>query len=363
LKGFPDAVTIGLKAGEQRRFAMRKPIALRADFDAVVLRRIARASRDADQVRRLLALAAIYDGASRTQGGVTLQVVRDWVVRFNALGPEGLVDRKAPGQLPRLNDEHRAALAKMVENGPIPAEHGVVRWRIIDLCQWIWEEFEIRVSKQTLSRELRAMDYRKLSARPRHHAQAPGAIEDFKKMAHHGRGDRATAWPRSRRGRNLVRRRSQGWSEGQDHPPLGQARQPPVGSLGPAHRLHVHLWRHLSQAGQGGRLDPALVQHGDDEPAFGSDLRRYRSQTPCCAVARPSRLAPDNITIVPLPPKCPEINAQENVWQFMRDNWLSNSVFDTAADLLNHCSDAWNNLEAQPWTVMSLGIRDWAHGF
>ena len=163
---------------------MRKPIALRTGFDAAPLRRIARESEDADQVRRLLALAVIYDGGSRTQaaeiGGVTLQVVRDWVLRFNAHGPEGLVDRKAPGQPSRLNDEHRAALATMLESGPMPAVHGVVRWRIIDLCQWVWEEYEITVSKQTLSRELRALGYRKLSARPRHHAQMAGAIEAFK---------------------------------------------------------------------------------------------------------------------------------------------------------------------------------------
>ena len=162
------------------------PIPLRSDFDAVRLRRIARESENARQVRRLLALSAIYDGGSRTQaaelGGVTLQVVRDWVLRFNTHGPGGLIDRKASGQPSRLKDEHRATLAAMVENGPIPAVHGVVRWRIIDLCQWIWDEYEISVSKQTLSRELRAMGYRKLSARPRHHAQAEGAIEDFKKI-------------------------------------------------------------------------------------------------------------------------------------------------------------------------------------
>jgi transposase len=161
------------------------PIPLRTDFGAARLRRIARESANGNQVRRLLALAAIYDGASRTEaaqiGGVTLQVVRDWVLRFNALGPEGLLDRKAPGQASRLRDEHRAALAAMVESGPIPAIHGVVRWRVIDLCQWVWDEFQISVSKQTLSRELRAMGYRKLSARPRHHAQAEGAIADFKK--------------------------------------------------------------------------------------------------------------------------------------------------------------------------------------
>ena len=164
---------------------MRQPIPLRPDCDATRLSRIARESEDADQVRRLLALAVIYEGGSRTEaaevGGVTLQVVRDWVLRFNAHGPEGLIDRKAPGQPSRLNDEHRAALAAMVENGPIPAVHEVVRWRIIDLCQWLWEEYEISVSKQTLSRELRAMGYRKLSARPRHHAQAAGAVEAFKK--------------------------------------------------------------------------------------------------------------------------------------------------------------------------------------
>jgi transposase len=121
---------------------------------------------------------------------VTLQIVRDWVVKFNANGPDGLIDRKAPGQKPRLNAEHRAALAAIIETGPIPAVHGVVRWRVVDLCQWVWEAFRIIVAKQTLSRELRAMGYRKLSARPRHHAQAEGAIEDFKKVSRR-------AWRRS----------------------------------------------------------------------------------------------------------------------------------------------------------------------
>ena len=130
------------------------PIALRADFDAARLRAAARRTKDGPQARRLLALAAIYDGATRTEaakiGGVTLQIVRDWVVKFNAHGPDGLIDRKAPGQPPRLNDAHRAALAAMIESGPIPAIHGVVRWRIVDLCQWIWEEFRVSVAKQTL---------------------------------------------------------------------------------------------------------------------------------------------------------------------------------------------------------------------
>jgi len=70
----------------------------------------------------------------------------------------------------------------MIESGPTPAIHGVVRWRLIDLCQWLWDEHQVIVAKQTLGRELRAMNYRKLSARPRHHTQAEGAIELFKTL-------------------------------------------------------------------------------------------------------------------------------------------------------------------------------------
>ncbi len=74
-------------------------------------------------------------------------------------------------------------------------------------------------------------------------------------------------------------------------------------------------------------------------------------------------LVPENITIVPLPAKCPELNPQENVWQFMRDNWLSNRVFTSYNNLVDHCCAAWNRLVDVPWTIMSLGLRDWAHEF
>lgn len=171
------------------------PIPLREDFDADALRREAKKSKDSGQARRLVALAAVYDGSRRTEaakiGGVTLQIVRDWVLKFNAHGPSGLIAGKAPGQTPRLRGEHRAALARMVEDGPIPAVHGVVRWRLVDLCQWVFEEYRVVVSTQTMSRELRAMDYRKLTARPKHHAQVATAIEDFKKAS-------PRAWKKSR---------------------------------------------------------------------------------------------------------------------------------------------------------------------
>jgi transposase len=163
------------------------PVPLRSDFDVAALCGIARKSKDGPQARRLLALAAIYEGATRTEaariGGVTLQIVRDWVVKFNAHGPEGLIARKPPGQPSKLTDAHRAVLATRLDAGPIPAVHGVVRWRLVDLIQWLWEEFRVAISKQTLSRELRAMGYRKLSARPRHHEKSEAAVAAFKKTS------------------------------------------------------------------------------------------------------------------------------------------------------------------------------------
>ena len=126
---------------------MAAAVRLRHDFDADRLRALARGSKDGPQARRLLALAAIYEGAARSEaariGGVTLQIVRDWVLRFNADGPEGLLDRKAPGPASLMRDAHRTSLARVVEDGPIPAVHGVVRWRIIDLCQWLFDEFRL----------------------------------------------------------------------------------------------------------------------------------------------------------------------------------------------------------------------------
>jgi transposase len=166
---------------------MGNPVALREDYSAQDLRRLAKASKDADQSRRLLALAEIYAGGSRTAaaelGDVELQSVRDWVLRLNAKGPDGLIDDKAPGKSPKLNDSHRQALAAMVEAGPIPAIHGVVRWRLIDLRQWIWQEFAISLDESTVSRELKALNFVKLSARPRHHAQNELLLDDFKKTS------------------------------------------------------------------------------------------------------------------------------------------------------------------------------------
>ncbi|MBZ5763872.1 winged helix-turn-helix domain-containing protein, partial [Rhizobium sp. VS19-DR104.2] len=164
---------------------MGSALSLRRDFDGTGLRLLARQTKDANQARRLLSLASIYDGGSRADaarlGSVTVQIVRDWVVRFNARGPDGLINGKAPGGRAKLNDTQRQALAKIVERGPIPAVDGVVRWRRRDLAQWIFEEFRVSMDDTTVGRELKALGFAKISARPRHYAQNELEGDAFKK--------------------------------------------------------------------------------------------------------------------------------------------------------------------------------------
>jgi len=174
---------------------MGRAVVLRQDFEGSDLRRLAKMSKDAGQSRRLLALAEIYDGGKRMDaariGDVGLQVIRDWVLRFNADGPNGLIDRKAPGPRSKLNDEQRKALAQIVEDGPIVAIHDVVRWRLKDLALWIFEEFRISMDKSTVSRELKALGFSKITARPQHRGQNEFAVEDFKKTS-------LSSWQRSK---------------------------------------------------------------------------------------------------------------------------------------------------------------------
>ena len=109
--------------------------------------------------------------------------MREREEREKERGGEGMNERKGKGRREKMKETKSQAIGNVVESGGIPAVHGVVRWRLVDLAQWIWEAFRIRISVQTLSRELRALGYRKLSARPRHYAQDRDAMAAFKKTS------------------------------------------------------------------------------------------------------------------------------------------------------------------------------------
>ncbi|GJD51295.1 IS630 family transposase ISGdi5 [Methylobacterium crusticola] len=163
---------------------MALAVGLRADYSADELRRLAAVTKNASQSRRLLSLAGILDGMNRTQaariGGMDRQTLRGWVHRFNAQGPDGLLDSWSKGPEPRLSAEQRAEIAELVEAGPDRAVHGVVRWRRIDLQRVILKRFGIAYYERTIGKLLKALGFSRISARPRHPAQDGRTIEAFK---------------------------------------------------------------------------------------------------------------------------------------------------------------------------------------
>ena len=144
----------------------------RKDSSAEELRREARRVRDANQSRRLLALASILDGASRSEAarsaGMDRQTLRDWVHRYNAQGVDGLLDRPRSGRKPLLRQDQLAELDIVVETQPDPTVDGVVRWRCIDLKAVIAKRFDVEISERSVGRILNERGFRKLSARPKH---------------------------------------------------------------------------------------------------------------------------------------------------------------------------------------------------
>jgi transposase len=166
---------------------MSSSVQLRDDYDAAGLREVAKRSRDPRQIRRLLALAAVYDGMSRGDaaklGGMDRQTLRDWVHRFNEHGPDGLTNRRGAGRPRRLTQDQMCALAEIVEAGPDPAVDGVVRWRRLDLVRVIEERFGVIYSERAISELLRALSFSYISARPQHPRQDQRVLEGFKKTS------------------------------------------------------------------------------------------------------------------------------------------------------------------------------------
>src|SRR5688500_15968031 len=171
---------------------MPAAVRMRTDYSAGQLRRLAAATKNANQSRRLLSLAAVLDGMNRTEaariGGMDRQTLRDWVHRFNEHGPEGLRDTWSKGRPPRLNAEQQAELSQLVETGPDRAVHGVVRWGRIDLKHLIAERFGVAYHERTIGKILHQLGFSRISARPRHPAQDGETVAAFKKLLHHADG-------------------------------------------------------------------------------------------------------------------------------------------------------------------------------
>lgn len=222
--------------------------------------------------------------------------VRDWVARFNARGPPG--------------------------------------W-------WMARRLGSRVSSTMRS-----------SGRLRRFARAAGEDLGAPRAGHRDRYLVPEPAP------DVIRGRGPEWPEEKNHKALGQARNQALGAARSADRLDLHLQRHLLQPRQGRGPRLSLLQHRSHEPASRRDrLRRSTRRARCAAHGQAGWHTtgklnlPSTITIVPLPPKCPEFNPVENIRDFIRDNWLSNRIFTFYDDIVDHCCEAWNKLIDQPWRI------------
>jgi len=165
---------------------MAAPIKItREDLDAAGLRRAARRASSVAASRRMLALALVLEGTSRSEAaqaaGMDRQTLRDWVHRYNEEGLAGLTDRHGEfGPKRFLSPEQEACVAEWVRTGPDLAEHGVVRWRRADLARAIEARFGVVLAERSISTVLRRLGFRRLVVRPRHPGQDAAAQASFR---------------------------------------------------------------------------------------------------------------------------------------------------------------------------------------
>ena len=159
----------------------------RRDESAEDLRRAARSTRNVAQARRLLAIALVMDGSSRTDAataaGMDRQSLRDWVHRFNADGPAGLVDKPRSGRPPRMKEEQLQALDAIVDAGPDIETDGIVKWRRADLQRVIADKYGVTLCERSVGRILHDRGFRHVSVRPQHPKSDPEAQALFKKAS------------------------------------------------------------------------------------------------------------------------------------------------------------------------------------
>jgi len=165
---------------------MGAAIPMRTDYSADDLLQLAKQARDGNQTRRLLALAAIAQGKNRTKaariGCMSLQILCDWVHRFNDEGPDGLRDRKSPGPEQRLNEKQLLEIKETIIKGPDLEKDGVVRWRCIDIKAIIKQRYGVDYHERTIGKILHQLGFSHISARPQHPQNDTQRIETFKKL-------------------------------------------------------------------------------------------------------------------------------------------------------------------------------------
>ncbi len=335
------------------------------------LRQFAGRCKDHRQRRRARAIALRLEGmppgevAARLR--TTVQSVRDWTVRYNLAGLGGLADSPRTGRPGRLDRDQRALLAERVEAGPGPGDGGLVRWRLKDLAAWAMARFGVSVSVSAMWRTVRGLGFSHQTVRPLHPRADPGRQREF-------RND-FSGLALGAAGEGAAPERIEVWF--QDELRAGQkgtntriwARR---GVRPRAVRDHRYGYRYLFAASRAG--DPCAVGHvcgraNTDEMNVHLEMISAKVKPGNHAVVvldgagwHRSRalVVPGNVSLLHLPPYSPELNPVEQVFDYLRSNFLSNRFFPTVADVQASMLDAWNAFEADLERIASITKRSWA---
>jgi hypothetical protein len=281
--------------------------------------------------------------------------LRDWVIRYNAEGVAGLSDRTSPGPKPRLTPEQEAAVAELVRKGPDLAKDGVVRWRRVDRRAQRWRDVAparvsalVGAAASSAAGPGSAGDTQKnfadlvKAAIPEHAREQPIELwwQDEARVGQQGTLTRVWAERGSRPPAPRDQRREWAYIFGAvcPHRDIGAALVLPYAN---AQAMNLHLEEISSQVTQGSHAVLLLDRAGWHQT--GGKLR-----------------LPRNISLLHLPPYSPELNPAENIWQFLRQNHLSNRIFESYTDIVDACCAAWNAIVSEPKRIASIAIRDWA---
>jgi transposase len=360
------------------------------DLSAADLRQAAGRTQDANVARRMLAIALVLEGCSRTEAAETCamdrQTLRDWVHRYNASGLDGLSDQpRRNGPLPRLSAEQQTEVEAWVDEGADLKRDGVVRWRRVDLQQRIEKTFGVSLHERTVGKLLHKLSFRRLSVRPQHPKSDPEAQASFQaefpalvtaalppeaagKPVEIWFGDEARVgqqgtltrvWARLTKG--SVERCS---TERSDEGKRGTRPR----ALRDRRFQSAYLFGAVCPERKTGA---AVVMPEVGIEAMNEHLAAISQNVGVGAIAvlvldkagwhTSARLTlPNNIVLLPLLPYAPELNPAENIWEYMRKNWFGHQVWPSYKVVVDACCEAWNKLMQMPERIASLTQRDWA---
>lgn len=346
---------------------MRAGIKINPEITAADLRKRSRQETNGRVVARMLAIANVMDGMKREdaakQAGMSRSRLHIWIARYNESGIDGLRDNPKGHPPRRLTAEQEQEVKELVIKGP---DGVLVRWRCIDLKEEILKRFNIDYHENSISRILHRLGFSHVSVRPLHPKANLEAQEDFKKnfpsavkkiISEHAQNRPIELWfqDEARVGQRGTLTRI--WAQRGTRPRMQRDQR----------RASVYIFGAVCPSRDVGA---ALVLPKANTEAMNLHLKEISNAVQPQAHAivivdgagwhKSKDLdVPQNLTLMPIPPYSPELNAQENIWQYLRQNHLAGRVFNTADEIVDACCDAWKSLVDGVGNIRAIASRSW----